>query len=78
MSSSAPARTLTQLAGQGARRTPAPRAHGPGDLAESGHGLRVVAELAASWGHQDLAPSGLPGRAVWFHLTWAKDRPDGS
>ncbi len=48
------------------------------DLAESGHGLRVVAGLAASWGHQDLAPSGLPGRAVWFHLTWAKDRPDGS
>jgi serine/threonine-protein kinase RsbW len=62
----------------GARRGPAPRAHGPGDLAESGHGLRVVADLAASWGHQDLAPSGLPGRAVWFHLTWAKDRPDGS
>ena len=31
-------------------------------------GLRVVAELAANWGHQDLAPSGLPGRAVWFHL----------
>jgi hypothetical protein len=31
-------------------------------------GLRVVAELAANWGHQDLARSGLPGRAVWFHL----------
>ncbi len=62
----------------GARRGPAPRAHSPGELAGSGHGLRVVADLAASWGHQDLAPSGLPGRAVGFHLTWAKDRPDGS
>ena len=62
----------------GARHGPAAPAHRPGDLAESGHGLRVVAELASSWGHQDLAPSGLPGRAVWFHLTWAKDRPDGS
>jgi serine/threonine-protein kinase RsbW len=54
----------------GARRTPAPRAHDPGDLAESGHGLHVVAGLAAAWGHQDLAPGGLPGRAVWFHLAW--------
>jgi hypothetical protein len=54
----------------GARHGPAPRPPGPGDLAESGHGLHVVAELAASWGHQDLAPQGLPGRAVWFHLAW--------
>jgi anti-sigma regulatory factor (Ser/Thr protein kinase) len=63
----------------GARCGPAPRAHSPGDLAGSGHGLRVVAELAASWGHQDLALSGLPGRAVWFHLTWVQgtDPPRG-
>ena len=54
----------------GARR-PSPRAHSPGELAESGRGLRVGAELAANWGHQDLATSGLPGRAVWFHLAWA-------
>jgi Histidine kinase-like ATPase domain len=46
----------------GARRGPAPRAHGPGELAESGHGLRVVVELAANWGHQDLAPSGDSGQ----------------
>ena len=62
----------------GARRGPAPRSPGPGDLAESGHGLHVVARLVASWGHQDLVLAGLPARAVWFHLTWAKDRPDGS
>lgn len=55
----------------GAPHGPASRAPGPGDLAESGHGLRVVADLATSWGHQDLGPSGLPGRAVWFHLTCA-------
>jgi serine/threonine-protein kinase RsbW len=54
----------------GAPRGPAPRSSGPGDLAESGHGLRVVADLAAAWGHQELGPAGLPGRAVWFHLTW--------
>ncbi len=59
----------------GARRGPAPRAHRPGDLAESGHGLRVVAGLAANWGHQDLAASGLPGRAVWFHVTWDPEEP---
>ena len=49
---------------------PASRSPGPGELAESGHGLRVVADLAAAWGHQDLGQAGLPGRAVWFHLTW--------
>jgi anti-sigma regulatory factor (Ser/Thr protein kinase) len=54
----------------GARCGPAAQAHRPGDLAETGHGLRVVAGLAAGWGHQDLARSGLPGRAVWFHLAW--------
>jgi anti-sigma regulatory factor (Ser/Thr protein kinase) len=54
----------------GAPRGPAPRAPSPGELAESGHGLRVVARLAARWGHQDLAASGLPGHAVWFHLAW--------
>jgi anti-sigma regulatory factor (Ser/Thr protein kinase) len=62
----------------GARRGPEPRASGPGDLAESGHGLRVVADLAADWGHQDLGRSGLPGRAVWFHLTWTAARHPGS
>jgi serine/threonine-protein kinase RsbW len=62
----------------GAPRGPAPRSSGPGDLAESGHGLRVVADLAAAWGHQELGPAGLPGRAVWFHLTWPRDnRPAG-
>jgi len=54
----------------GAALGPAPGSSGPGDLAESGHGLRVVADLAAAWGHQELGPAGLPGRAVWFHLTW--------
>jgi anti-sigma regulatory factor (Ser/Thr protein kinase) len=54
----------------GAPHGPEPRAPGPGDLAESGHGLRVIADLAAAWGHQDLGPSGLPGRAVWFQLIW--------
>ncbi|MGI8446471.1 MAG: ATP-binding protein [Streptosporangiaceae bacterium] len=54
----------------GAPIGPAPRSPGPGDLAESGHGLRVVADLAAAWGHQELSPAGLPGRAVWFQLIW--------
>ncbi|MDX6337587.1 MAG: hypothetical protein QOG05_4927 [Streptosporangiaceae bacterium] len=62
----------------GATHAPASRSPGPGDLAESGHGLRVVADLATDWGHQDLGPAGLPGRAVWFHLIWAPDnRPAG-
>lgn len=55
----------------GARQAPQPRVPGAAELAESGHGLRVVADLAAAWGHQDLAAVGLPGRAVWFQLTWA-------
>ena len=38
----------------------APRSSEPGDLAESGHGLRVVADLAAAWGHQELGPAGFP------------------
>ena len=43
----------------GARRGPAPRSPGPGDLAESGHGLHVVAELAASSGSPGPGPRGL-------------------
>ena len=54
----------------GAGHGPAPRSPGPGDLAESGRGLPVVADLAAAWGHQELGPAGLPGRAVWFQLIW--------
>jgi len=57
----------------GARHAPRPRAPGSEDLAESGHGLRVVADLATAWGHQQIGQSGLPGRAVWFHLVWAPD-----
>ena len=41
-----------------------PRPSRPGDLAESGRGLYVVAELAGDWGtsHQG------EGKSVWFRL----------
>lgn len=63
----------------GAPHGPAPRPPGRQDLAESGHGLRVVADLAATWGQRELGPAGLPGRAVWFQLTWSPDSaPDAA
>jgi anti-sigma regulatory factor (Ser/Thr protein kinase) len=52
---------------------PVPGSAGPadlGDLAESGHGLRVVEHLADSWGHQAYRDGPAGGRAVWCHLTW--------
>ena len=63
---------------EGAPHGPAPRAPGPEDLAESGHGLRVVTDLAATWGQQELGPAGLPGRAVWFQLAWPADALPGA
>jgi hypothetical protein len=63
----------------GAPRGPAARAPGPADLAESGRGLRVVTDLAATWGQQEPGLTGLPGRAVWFQLAWPPDpAPDAA
>jgi anti-sigma regulatory factor (Ser/Thr protein kinase) len=62
----------------GAPHGPAARTPGPADLAESGHGLRVVSDLAATWGQQEPGLAGLPGRAVWFQLAWSPDSRPGA
>jgi serine/threonine-protein kinase RsbW len=61
---------------------PAPGSAGLADLAESGHGIRVVEHLADSWGHQFYRDGPAGGRAVWCHLTWParqrRSHPDHS
>ncbi len=54
----------------GSQGRPAPRAAGPGELAESGHGLAVVQNLTACWGHHRYQDGSWPGAVVWFRIDW--------
>jgi anti-sigma regulatory factor (Ser/Thr protein kinase) len=62
----------------GSPSMPAPGRIAPADLAESGHGLAVVQELAASWGHHAYQDGSARGRVVWFRVGWSPGRLDGS
>jgi anti-sigma regulatory factor (Ser/Thr protein kinase) len=55
----------------GSQTLPVPGRPRPTGLAESGHGLAVVQELAAGWGHHEYQDGSSRGRAVWFRLSWS-------
>jgi hypothetical protein len=46
-----------------------PAMHDPGPFAESGRGLRIVAELSETWGHQSSPGAAAAGKTVWARLT---------
>jgi anti-sigma regulatory factor (Ser/Thr protein kinase) len=54
----------------GSETRPAPRRPAPGDLAESGHGLAVVQNLTACWGHHRHRDGSWSGAVVWFRIDW--------
>jgi anti-sigma regulatory factor (Ser/Thr protein kinase) len=54
----------------GADTTPEPRRSAPDDLAESGHGLVLIDELATRWGHLGYHEGTSRRTAVWFRLDW--------
>jgi serine/threonine-protein kinase RsbW len=54
----------------GARTRPAPSRTAPEELAESGHGLAVIQELTACWGHHRHQDGSWQGGVVWFRIDW--------
>jgi anti-sigma regulatory factor (Ser/Thr protein kinase) len=56
----------------GSETRPAPRRSAPGDLAESGHGLAVVQNLTACWGHHRYQDGAWQGAVVWFRIDWSR------
>ncbi len=54
----------------GADTTPQPRRSAPDELAESGHGLILIDELASRWGHLGYHDGTDRRAAVWFRLDW--------
>jgi anti-sigma regulatory factor (Ser/Thr protein kinase) len=45
-----------------------PAMHEPEPFAESGRGLRIVAELSETWGHEASPGPGAAGKTVWARL----------